>query len=1311
MTMNMNIGIETATAAKNCALRSVAVRAILFVILLGMLWCAPILLGLAAANARNNAQNSAQDSGNLNYSRTSAFTYDPATGLLLTETIEPDNPQLCVQTTYVYDAYGNKHGATTTNCAGASGHALFSDRTSTGNHAADSVMINGVSVSVPAGAFLTNVSNALNQSEIKKTDPRFGSLVALTETNGLTTSWQLDDFGRRTKETRADGNSTVFYYCWIAGRGIADTSSNSVSCPTPANAEVPIFAASFVHSESHNSADVKNGAMRRVYMDAAGRAIRSVTESFDGANQVGGSNRLIAEDTDYNAQGAVALSTQPYFLDSHSSTAGGGGSGYGMHTSILDSLGRPVIIYTTDPQGSQSVSFGSHGSYPARVTQINYNGLVTTTRNDQGQSRQEERNIEGKVVRMTNALGAQLAHQYDAFGNLVLTRDALQNSVAISYDVRGRKLSMHDPDTGTWSYAYNAMGEPVWQQSPNQLANGTATTMAYDALGRMTQRIEPEYISNWSYDRYADGAACTGGTGKLCESGTTSGVNHRMVYDQLGRPLNRRTSIAYGPSFASAVSYDANGRLASQTYPSGLSLNYSYTDHGFLSTLTLGSAATVYPLPATAGVAPAPGFELAAGSVLWQADSYNAWGRVEQQHAGNGVITTSAFDALTGRVLNNSAGHADSGMDNTFAMNYSYTWDSLGNLVTRTDANGDGTTGAVTDTLRYDRIGSLQNYRVSSSTIPDLQRSVSMTYNAVGAIVGKSDVGTYSYPIQGGNLPHAVQSVRGAVNNDFVYDANGNLVATTSGSYRSISYNSFNLPDSQTGIAAQNGTPQYTWQYDENHQRIAETRSNSTGTRTTWMLHPYNAGGLEFESETDSSGTISNRHFLNVGGTSIGMLVSTGNLPGLTATQTAPTPLAGITLDKVEYWHKDHLGSLVSTTDHIGNVTARYEYDPFGRRRTAGGQYDVDGTIVVDWSSSVDHGDQRGYTGHQQLDDVGIIHMNGRTFDPLLGMFMQPDTMIQNPGNLQNYNRYSYCMNNPMTCTDPSGQSWLVDQWHKIWHNPILKTAITVVAAYYAGQLAMNWYASSTAATSGFAADSVAYTKVYAAAADTMEGGIVRGAASGFTGNLLASNGDVKEAFQGATSGAAFGAFSHWETTSWNHLANPANVTPDEIRNAQRNWLQIFEKTVAESMSQGAIYAAYGKSFRAGFQSELLSAAAYEVYMAYTPWSPQALGNATGTCAKGDNDIAACLNAYNFGNATKGGVAESFNVLGLNLSLSEGSPISQFLSQTIPGMDAISKIHDDFASALPFCGATACFSTMPQAAVLSYGALWHEMGN
>ncbi|NHQ94381.1 hypothetical protein, partial [Janthinobacterium lividum] len=93
--------------------------------------------------------------------------------------------------------------------------------------------------------------------------------------------------------------------CYLPDREIADTSSNSAHCPAPPRAEWTPEAISFVHVEPRNSADAKSGPFSRVYMDAAGRKVRTVTEAYDGAAQPGGTGRLIVQDTDYNTQGVA----------------------------------------------------------------------------------------------------------------------------------------------------------------------------------------------------------------------------------------------------------------------------------------------------------------------------------------------------------------------------------------------------------------------------------------------------------------------------------------------------------------------------------------------------------------------------------------------------------------------------------------------------------------------------------------------------------------------------------------------------------------------------------------------------------------------------------------------------------------------------------------------------------------------------------------------------------------------------------------------------------------------------------------------
>ncbi|HCJ6672866.1 TPA: hypothetical protein NU797_003606, partial [Acinetobacter baumannii] len=117
------------------------------------------------------------------------------------------------------------------------------------------------------------------------------------------------------------------------------------------------------------------------------------------------------------------------------------------------------------------------------------------------------------------------------------------------------------------------------------------------------------------------------------------------------------------------------------------------------------------------------------------------------------------------------------------------------------------------------------------------------------------------------------------------------------------------------------------------------------------------------------------------------------------------------------YFHSDHLTSIEVITDATGAVVERLSYDPWGKRRNA------DGTVA----STVLKGskDSHGFTSHEMLDSIGLVHMNGRVYDPQVGRFTSADPTIDGADNLQGYNRYSYVHNNPGTLLDPSGYGFL----------------------------------------------------------------------------------------------------------------------------------------------------------------------------------------------------------------------------------------------------------------------------------------------
>lgn len=116
----------------------------------------------------------------------------------------------------------------------------------------------------------------------------------------------------------------------------------------------------------------------------------------------------------------------------------------------------------------------------------------------------------------------------------------------------------------------------------------------------------------------------------------------------------------------------------------------------------------------------------------------------------------------------------------------------------------------------------------------------------------------------------------------------------------------------------------------------------------------------------------------------------------------------------MSYVIKDHQGSMYATV--TGNSVERYSFDAWGRRRNPQ-------TLSYD---NVTTSFDRGYTLHEHYDDFGFINMNGRVYDPYLSTFLSPDNYIQCPDNSQNFNRYAYCLNNPLKYTDPSGEDFIV---------------------------------------------------------------------------------------------------------------------------------------------------------------------------------------------------------------------------------------------------------------------------------------------
>jgi RHS repeat-associated protein len=145
------------------------------------------------------------------------------------------------------------------------------------------------------------------------------------------------------------------------------------------------------------------------------------------------------------------------------------------------------------------------------------------------------------------------------------------------------------------------------------------------------------------------------------------------------------------------------------------------------------------------------------------------------------------------------------------------------------------------------------------------------------------------------------------------------------------------------------------------------------------------------------------------------------------------------------YIHTDHLGSYCAITDENKEVVQRNIFDPWGNHYYFQTHHAEDNPQLEagDTTRSVSflklyhfNLTKRGFTGHEHYPELKIINMNGRLYDPVIGRFFSPDNFVQMPEFTQAYNRYSYCLNNPLKYIDPTGWRYHdVDDIYDFDHN------------------------------------------------------------------------------------------------------------------------------------------------------------------------------------------------------------------------------------------------------------------------------------
>ena len=510
--------------------------------------------------------------------------------------------------------------------------------------------------------------------------------------------------------------------------------------------------------------------------------------------------------------------------------------------------------------------------------------------------------------------------------------------------------------------------------------------MTYDGLGRLTTRkdYKPGATANapatltgsaaWTWDGTANGPGNSLGQLVAVED-TESDYTGALTYDSLGRVAVTAITPGTGAdTYYEKQTYDGYGRpyqrfdaaRTTQTWNDNVT-EVKYNDYGYAHKWVDGVYANGQPK-----------------ATYREITGQDARGNVTAETLGaRAVRTTRTVDAKTGRLT----GLASKNIMEGELQDLSYTWDVLGNLTTRTDITGSRT---LTETFTYDTLNRLTQSRVGSNT------AQTVSYDALGNIKSKTGVGSYTYGA-GTAGPHAVTT---AGSDTYTYDDGGNQLT---GAGRTLAYTVFNKVSS---IVKGNHT--VTFAYGPARARYQRTDTDNKGTSadtsddtTTTTLY---VGSVEKVSY--ANGTYEYKRYI-AGGVAL--------ITHEYVTDTTMTTTETVTR---EYLLRDHLGSVSVLTDALGTIVQELSYGPWGQRRHAATWGDLTALARMSFDTSVT---TRGYTGHEMVDTVGIIHMNGRIYDPKLGRFMQADPVIQFPHFSQSHNRYSYVLNNPLRYTDPTG--------------------------------------------------------------------------------------------------------------------------------------------------------------------------------------------------------------------------------------------------------------------------------------------------
>ncbi|MCL1666561.1 hypothetical protein M2T82_00645 [Elizabethkingia ursingii] len=559
--------------------------------------------------------------------------------------------------------------------------------------------------------------------------------------------------------------------------------------------------------------------------------------------------------------------------------------------------------------------------------------------------------------------GGVINFSFNAAGEQLIAQYG-NNTVTTQYDVWGRKASFHDPSNGAYSYEYNGFGQVKKEISPKGYKEYT-----YDSKGQLVTQVEKSNttgLTDKSIDySYNDKGLLIGKTG------TSNGKSYSdsITYDTYGRVLENIENSNGRIYSQKDIVYDNKSRVVS--YKKSL-VSSGITTAVQLENVYEAWSGQLYQVK-----------DKVSGKILWELQNANAKGQVLKSRLGASSIENT-YDANS--LLSQTLHQSSTGM--LFSSQYSF--DPIKNELTERTRHGNF---AMKEIFTYD-----DNNRLVQWTNSKTGGVSSNKYDQQGRITENDQIGN----VQFGDTTK-------------VYQPTGVKLNTTgkqnylNAQIQRIIYNENNDP---LYIQSKKGDVRFGYGLTDMRQMVTYGQTAPAGTNGTiedFATSNWEGTFTKYHSEDGSFEVVRNnttgeeKHILYIGG-----IPYESNVVYLKDfTQSSGS---------YKFLHKDYLSSILAISDEEGNLVEEVHFDAWGlctKWRKPGGLSDLaEGERLLN----------RGYTSHEHFEDISIIHMNGRLYDPVLRRFLNADENVQDPYNTQNYNKYAYVLNNPMLYNDPSGE-------------------------------------------------------------------------------------------------------------------------------------------------------------------------------------------------------------------------------------------------------------------------------------------------